>query len=702
MPTGENTWSIQCHFKTSLNNEYHLFADFKILTVAEQQYFYLSWALIDPANQQYLATSEVDQRAPHIAYQLLEHNQFSQDQRFNEVLKDIFKKNRIPLPSKPIKNKTSSAKDKLQLIFGQSKFTQLKNGDYLLKLMSEQHAIDCEFTLTANAAMTEIKELDCLFFPANIQGKLIKNKTEQSINSGSAAIQHYQRNDALAKAHLAETNAVIQLNDNQYLFLYESYDRCTKASVEQFALLAKNGETEITHDFSISAKSDKKHSWRSAHSFNVYPLQFSLRVPDFNLNIKLTANLPGQEFISLTETDFIFWKGCCMAEGTLQQQDVKGNAFVTRLRFNTVNNIKQFFASVSDETYHQIQNLIPNHPIKKKWLELIATKADKHIIDGVDFERLSHSLLEPIRVIAERQGKSWRSYITLACCNAVGGDFTPYLALLTLELIHVGSLIIDDVEDKSSTRRGGPACQLIYGDAIAINAGGYAYLLPQTIYPEIFKNLPKEILCDLYEHYFEGVHSAHVGQAMDVAGTANLVESVIAGTTQPQALENYVTAIHRLKSGAPVEILFARPGALLGRGTRAQVNAIGAYMEAVGTAFQIIDDVLNLRGFEGNTKTRGEDIMEGKITFPIAYAHRYLPPEQFFGILKTVLNKPKNSADILYIINQLETCGAIQASIDHAANMVNTAWEKLDPLLAESFAKIMLRVFGKYMLDRHY
>ena len=44
------------------------------------------------------------------------------------------------------------------------------------------------------------------------------------------------------------------------------------------------------------------------------------------------------------------------------------------------------------------------------------------------------------------------------------------------------------------------------------------------------------------------------------------------------------------------------------------------YVQSIGIAFQIIDDVLNLRGFEKNTKQRGEDIMVGKITFPIAKA----------------------------------------------------------------------------------
>jgi geranylgeranyl pyrophosphate synthase len=61
-------------------------------------------------------------------------------------------------------------------------------------------------------------------------------------------------------------------------------------------------------------------------------------------------------------------------------------------------------------------------------------------------------------------------------------------------------------------------------------------------------------------------------------------------------------------------------GAIVGGGTEDQVEALGRYFETLGIAFQIIDDVLNLRGFKGNLKNRGEDIAKGKVTLPIAKA----------------------------------------------------------------------------------
>ena len=77
-------------------------------------------------------------------------------------------------------------------------------------------------------------------------------------------------------------------------------------------------------------------------------------------------------------------------------------------------------------------------------------------------------------------GKSWRSYATVACSDIVGGNAQLAKDWLALpELMHVGSLMVDDVQDKSALRRGGPAAHHMFGEAIAINSGSAAYFLGQ-------------------------------------------------------------------------------------------------------------------------------------------------------------------------------------------------------------------------------
>jgi hypothetical protein len=85
------------------------------------------------------------------------------------------------------------------------------------------------------------------------------------------------------------------------------------------------------------------------------------------------------------------------------------------------------------------------------------------------------------------------------------------------------------------------------------------------------------------------------------------------------AAEARVRDVHRLKSAAPAGCL-ARVGAIIGGGDDAQIEALGTFVEQVGVAFQIVDDVLNLRGFSNDLKQRGEDLSEGKVTMPVAKA----------------------------------------------------------------------------------
>jgi geranylgeranyl pyrophosphate synthase len=85
-------------------------------------------------------------------------------------------------------------------------------------------------------------------------------------------------------------------------------------------------------------------------------------------------------------------------------------------------------------------------------------------------------LIAPIRTI-DRGGKAWRSYVALACCDAVGGDSQPLLSWLAMpELMHVGSLMVDDVEDRSLVRR--VTSGTMYGEPLMINAGTLCYFLP--------------------------------------------------------------------------------------------------------------------------------------------------------------------------------------------------------------------------------
>ncbi|MES2621597.1 MAG: polyprenyl synthetase family protein, partial [Bacteroidota bacterium] len=185
------------------------------------------------------------------------------------------------------------------------------------------------------------------------------------------------------------------------------------------------------------------------------------------------------------------------------------------------------------------------------------------------------------------------------------------------ELMHVGSLIVDDVQDKSSVRRGGPAAHMVHGEATAINSGTGAYFIGQYCIYNVDKSWEEKV--QIYNWYFESMRASHSGQAMDIYGLDYMMPAALKDDKVAKLLQKRVIATHRLKSAAPASFL-ARIGVLLGEGSKEQIDAMGDYFEALGISFQIIDDTLNLKGFKDHLKTKGEDITAGKITYPIAKA----------------------------------------------------------------------------------
>ena len=248
-------------------------------------------------------------------------------------------------------------------------------------------------------------------------------------------------------------------------------------------------------------------------------------------------------------------------------------------------------------------------------------------------------------------------------------------------------------------------------------------------------NLTADQLNKCYQLYF---HRA-AGQALDIHGLDYLMpEAIVSGDSK--ILEERSLAIHMLKTAVPAGTL-ARMGALVGGGTDEQIEAIGKYFEGVGLAFQIMDDVLNLRGLyfgkadqsvEEDAKAKiveeifarddqkkakkagsdskdakgkklkvlGEDIMAGKVTMPVAKAMSRMNKADRQKLWDTVSSKPQDTTIVNNVIADLEKVGAIDACVEQANSIVEDAWAKLDPIVPDSFAKMMLRSFGWFVVRR--
>ena len=204
-------------------------------------------------------------------------------------------------------------------------------------------------------------------------------------------------------------------------------------------------------------------------------------------------------------------------------------------------------------------------------------------------------------------GKRIRPVLALASAVAVGGDPETVLpAAVSLELIHTYSLIHDDLPamDNDDYRRGRLSNHKVFGEANAILAGDalltYAFELladPGTAQPERQLRIIREVAVAAGKDGMVG------GQVADIAGEGKTLKL------------DEIEEIHKGKTGALLTAS-ARLGGILAGGTEKQVKALSNYAEALGLAFQIKDDILDVVGnSERLGKPAGSDLRQGKATY---------------------------------------------------------------------------------------
>ena len=208
-------------------------------------------------------------------------------------------------------------------------------------------------------------------------------------------------------------------------------------------------------------------------------------------------------------------------------------------------------------------------------------------------------------------GKRLRPVLVLAAAEAVGGAPEPFLPVAAaLELIHTYSLIHDDLPamDDDDFRRGRPTSHRVFGEAVAILAGDA--LLTEAFglltAPDcVNRRDPKRLLTVIQEiAAAAGSRGMVGGQTLDILSEGQAVDGA------------HLELVHRHKTGALIRASL-RAGALLAGASPAELEAITAYGEAVGLAFQIADDILNVEGEAAMTgKAVGSDAAKGKATYP--------------------------------------------------------------------------------------
>jgi len=276
--------------------------------------------------------------------------------------------------------------------------------------------------------------------------------------------------------------------------------------------------------------------------------------------------------------------------------------------------------------------------------------ADMLRVDQVIGQRLASevALINQIsHYIVSAGGKRIRPRLVLLFAQALGFDGAEqYELAATVEFIHTATLLHDDVVDESSLRRGRQTANALFGNAASVLVGDFLYSRAFQMMVSVNRMRVLEVLADATNVIAEG----------EVLQLMNMHDPDL-------TVEDYLRVI-RFKTAKLFEAS-ARLGAVLAGASHELEEACADYGRSLGTAFQLVDDLLD---YEGDThslgKNVGDDLREGKPTLPLLVAmSRSNADERLLMRHAIEHGEPDRLDEILAIVRRT---GALEATRDAA------------------------------------
>lgn len=234
------------------------------------------------------------------------------------------------------------------------------------------------------------------------------------------------------------------------------------------------------------------------------------------------------------------------------------------------------------------------------------------------------AVCDPARSFLGRPGKHFRARLVTSAWMLAGGDVgrLPADLPLVIEVLHAGSLIVDDVQDDSEQRRGAPALHRQIGMPLAVNTGNLLYCWALDVLAKLA--LPPAIELELHRRMAHAMLLCHQGQALDL--------SVRAFEAPQAALPGLVRSTTALKAGCLMQ-LAALFGAIGAGGHGERIVALAQFGERLGIGLQMLDDLGSLR-CDRRTPKALEDLRLGRPTWIWGWLAADLPALPFARLQK--------------------------------------------------------------------
>jgi len=302
--------------------------------------------------------------------------------------------------------------------------------------------------------------------------------------------------------------------------------------------------------------------------------------------------------------------------------------------------------------------------------------SDMKAVDAVIRDRL-HSDVVLVRQVAEyiigAGGKRMRPALVLLAAGAMGYSGRHHHDLAAVvEFIHTATLLHDDVVDESSLRRGHDTANAMFGNAASVLVGDFLYSRAFQMMVEIDDMRVMRVLSDATNVIAEG----EVLQLMN-CHDADVDE------------QRYLQVI-RYKTAKLFEAA-AQLGAILGLAAPDVERALADYGMHLGTAFQLVDDVLDYSGHEGDTgKHLGDDLAEGKPTLPLIYVMQHGTPEQAGCVRRAIEEGGRD--DFAAVLDAIHATGALGHARRQAGLEAERAREAIQCLRDTNYREALLQL----------
>jgi len=279
-------------------------------------------------------------------------------------------------------------------------------------------------------------------------------------------------------------------------------------------------------------------------------------------------------------------------------------------------------------------------------------------------------------------GKRIRPALVLLSARTCGyQDEMHYQVAAIIEFIHTATLLHDDVVDASEMRRGQETANAVWGNEASVLVGDF-------VYSRAFEMMVKVGSMRVMEILAHATNTIAEGEVMQLLNVHN------ADTT----IESYLNVIH--SKTAKLFEAGAELGALLSDATEEQVAAMAKYGMHLGTAFQLVDDVLDYSSTADEMgKNLGDDLAEGKPTLPLIYTIKHGTAEQTSIVRQAIEDGGLENIDA--VMEAVKSTGAIEYTAEMARTEARSAREALS-LFPESEYKNAMLALADFSVERSY